>query len=95
MTTRGARQLLKDLYNKSKTQEIMVILIGNAWEEGAAMGVMLELLLINTVFLDRTGQHAHPLNPELIAVKTIRPNIKRDARNANNQHHFSKHCRGN
>lgn len=50
MTTRGARQLLKDLYNKRKTQEIVVILIGNAWEEGAAMGVVLELLLINTEY---------------------------------------------
>ena len=50
MTTRGARQLLKDLYNKRKTQEIVVILMGNAWEEGAAMGVVLELLLINTEY---------------------------------------------
>ena len=50
MTTRGARQLLKDLYNKRKTHEIVVILIGNAWEEGAAMGVVLELLLINTEY---------------------------------------------
>ena len=50
ITTRGARQLLKDLYNKRKTQEIVVILIGNAWEEGAAMGVVLELLLINTEY---------------------------------------------
>ena len=53
------------------------------WKERVAMGVELELLLISTkFFLNQTGQHTYPPNPELTAVKKIRANMKRDARNA-------------
>ena len=50
------------------------------------------------VFLNQTGQHTHPPNPELIALKNIRTNMKRDARIADlttNNIISGKHCRGN
>ena len=49
---------------------------------GVAVSVELELLLIITKFFYQTGQHIDPPNPELTAVKKIRTNMKKNARNA-------------
>ena len=74
-TERGETQFLNDqyLYNKNKTGHSGST-YWNASKEGVTMDVKLESLLISTKFsLKQTGQHNHPMNPELTTVKKIRP----------------------
>ena len=52
---------------------MVITLIENAWKEGVVICVELEILMISVkTSLSLTGQHTHPLYPELIAVKKIR-----------------------
>ena len=84
-TTRGTRQLLKDhyIYSKNKTGNN-----GNTYwecvERRSGNGFKIKIVLDEGGnFLNQTGEHAHPPNPEHIDVKKIRSDMKRDARETN------------
>ena len=85
VTTRGGRQFLKDqyLYNKNETGDNSNSYWG-CMERRSSNGCGVRITLDHDeVFLNQIGQHTHPPNPELIAVKKIRTNMKRDATNVN------------